>query len=83
MLDEPSSALDPIAEYQLNKTMLQAAEGKSVVFISHRLSTTRHANRIYMMEKGRIIEEGTHEELIRLKGKYAAMWKAQAGKYTG
>ena len=83
VLDEPSSALDPIAEYQLNKTMLQAAEGKSVVFISHRLSTTRHANRIYMMEKGRIIEEGTHEELIRLKGKYAAMWKAQAGKYTG
>ncbi|NLO39215.1 MAG: ABC transporter ATP-binding protein [Ruminiclostridium sp.] len=55
ILDEPSSALDPIAEYQLNKTMLQAAEGKSVVFISHRLSTTRHANRIYMMEHGRKI----------------------------
>jgi ATP-binding cassette subfamily B protein len=82
VLDEPSSALDPIAEYQLNKTMLQAAEGKSVVFISHRLSTTRHANRIYMMEHGRIIEEGTHEELVGLKGKYAAMWKAQAGKYV-
>lgn len=82
VLDEPSSALDPIAEYQLNKTMLQAAEGKSVVFISHRLSTTRHANHIYMMEQGRIIEEGTHEELVRLKGKYAAMWKAQAGKYV-
>jgi ATP-binding cassette subfamily B protein len=82
VLDEPSSALDPIAEYQLNKTMLQAAEGKSVVFISHRLSTTRHANHIYMMENGRIIEEGTHEELVGLKGKYAAMWKAQAGKYV-
>lgn len=81
VLDEPSSALDPIAEYQLNKTMLQAAEGKSVVFISHRLSTTRHANRIFMMEQGRVIEEGDHEELVRLKGKYAAMWKAQAGKY--
>ncbi len=82
VLDEPSSALDPIAEYQLNKTMLQAAEGKSVVFISHRLSTTRHANRIFMMEQGKVIEEGDHEELIGLKGKYAAMWKAQAGKYV-
>lgn len=81
VLDEPSSALDPIAEYQLNKTMLQAAQGKSVVFISHRLSTTRHANRIYMMENGRIIEEGTHEELVKLGGKYSAMWKAQAGRY--
>jgi len=81
ILDEPSSALDPIAEYQLNKTMLQAAEGKSVVFISHRLSTTRHADRIYMMENGRVIEEGNHDELLRLKGKYAAMWKAQAGRY--
>lgn len=82
VLDEPSSALDPIAEYQLNKTMLQAAEGKSVVFISHRLSTTRHANRIFMMEQGKVIEAGDHEELIGLKGKYAAMWKAQAGKYV-
>ncbi len=81
VLDEPSSALDPIAEYQLNKTMLQAAQGKSVVFISHRLSTTRHANRIYMMEHGRIIEEGTHEELVKLEGKYSAMWRAQAGRY--
>lgn len=81
VLDEPSSALDPIAEYQLNKAMLQAARGKSVIFISHRLSTTRHANRIYMMEHGRIIEEGTHDKLIKLGGKYAAMWKAQAGKY--
>lgn len=82
VLDEPSSALDPIAEYQLNQTMLQAAEGKSVVFISHRLSTTRHADRIYMMEQGRIIEEGSHDEMVRLKGKYAAMWKAQAGRYV-
>ena len=82
ILDEPSSALDPIAEYQLNKTMLQAAEGKSVVFISHRLSTTRHADRILMMENGRVIEEGNHDELIRLQGKYAAMWKAQAGIFN-
>ena len=82
ILDEPSSALDPIAEYQLNEAMLQTVDNKSVIFISHRLSTTRNADRIIMLEQGRIIEEGTHEELIRLQQKYADMWKAQAGKYV-
>lgn len=82
ILDEPSSALDPIAEYQLNETMLQAAAHKTVIFISHRLSTTRNADHIFMLEKGRIIEEGDHEDLLKLHGKYAAMWKAQAGKYV-
>lgn len=81
ILDEPSSALDPIAEYQLNKTMLEAAANKTVIFISHRLSTTRHADKIFMLEKGRIIEEGTHEELLRQQDKYARMWKVQAGRY--
>ncbi len=56
ILDEPSSALDPIAEYHLNNSMLTAAENKSVVFISHRLSTTRIADHIYMLENGRITE---------------------------
>lgn len=81
ILDEPSSALDPIAEYHLNHSMLTAAEHKSVVFISHRLSTTRIADRIYMLEKGRIIEEGSHAELLERKGKYAEMWRVQAGQY--
>ena len=81
ILDEPSSALDPIAEYHLNHSMLTAAENKSVVFISHRLSTTRIADRIYMLENGRIIEEGSHSELLELGGKYANMWKVQAGQY--
>lgn len=81
ILDEPSSALDPIAEYHLNHSMLTAAENKSVVFISHRLSATRLADRIYMLEKGRIIEEGSHEELLGFGGKYAQMWRAQAGQY--
>lgn len=81
ILDEPSSALDPIAEYHLNHSMLTAAENKSVVFISHRLSTTRIADRIYMLEKGRIIEEGNHAELLSLGGKYAQMWRVQAGQY--
>ncbi len=81
ILDEPSSALDPIAEYHLNHSMLTAAENKSVVFISHRLSTTRIADRIYMLENGSIIEEGSHSELLDLGGKYAEMWRVQAGQY--
>ncbi len=81
ILDEPSSALDPIAEYQLNQSMLEAAANKTVVFISHRLSTTRLADKIFMLENGRIIEEGSHDELLRLNGKYAEMWRVQAGQY--
>lgn len=82
IMDEPSSALDPIAEYNLNKAMHEAALHKTVFYISHRLSTTRDADRILMLENGRIIEEGTHEELLGRNGKYAEMWYAQAGKYT-
>ncbi len=82
ILDEPSANLDPISEYELNKTMMQASEEKTVIFISHRLSTTRHADRIFMMEKGRIIESGSHEELMSMNGKYAEMFRLQAEKYN-
>ena len=82
IMDEPSSALDPIAEYELNKAMETAAKGKTVFYISHRLSTTRDADRIIMLERGRIIEEGTHAQLLASNGKYAEMWNAQAGKYN-
>ena len=82
IMDEPSSALDPIAEYELNKAMETAAKGKTVFYISHRLSTTRDADRIIMLERGRIIEEGTHAQLLARQGKYAEMWNAQAGKYN-
>lgn len=58
ILDEPSSALDPISEYELNQTMMSAAFDKTVIFISHRLSTTRMADVIYMLENGEIIEQG-------------------------
>lgn len=81
ILDEPSSALDPIAEYQLNHAMLEATGDKTVIFISHRLSTTRIADRIIMLENGKIVEQGSHEELLAMKGKYAQMWKLQAGAY--
>ena len=82
ILDEPSSALDPIAEYQLNHAMLGATGDKTVIFISHRLSTTRIADHIFMLENGRIVEEGNHEQLLAMNGKYADMWKAQAGAYV-
>ena len=81
VMDEPSSALDPIAEYELNKAMESAAEGKTVFYISHRLSTTRDADRIILLENGRIAEEGTHDELLAGNGRYAEMWRVQAGRY--
>lgn len=81
-LDEPSSALDPLAEYRLNKAMKEVAKEKTVLSISHRLSTTRDADYIYVMEQGRVMEQGTHEELVSRKGVYAAMWEVQAGRYA-
>lgn len=82
ILDEPSANLDPVAEYALNQSMTKAANDKTVLFISHRLSTTIMADEIYMLEKGEIIEHGSHEELMRLDGKYAYMFKLQAEKYN-
>ena len=81
ILDEPSSALDPISEYKLNQTMLTLSEHKTVIFISHRLSTTCMADRIIMLENGEIIEEGSHDELMNMNGKYAEMFNKQAEKY--
>ncbi len=81
ILDEPSANLDPIAEYNLNQAMIEAADNKTVIFISHRLSTTVNADRIYVMENGEIIESGSHEELMKLGGTYAYMFNLQAEKY--
>lgn len=81
ILDEPSSALDPISEYQLNQAMLDAARDKTVIFISHRLSSTVMADRIYMLEQGRIVETGSHRELMEQGGRYAQMFRMQAEKY--
>ena len=81
ILDEPSSALDPNAEYELNRALYEYAEDKTVIFISHRLSTTRHADRIYMFDGGRLIEAGSHDELMAQNGKYAYMFNLQAENY--
>lgn len=81
ILDEPSANLDPIAEYNLNQAMIEAAQNKTVIFISHRLSTTVNADKIYVMENGEIIESGSHEELMAKNGTYAYMFNLQAEKY--
>lgn len=81
ILDEPSSALDPLAEYKLNTNMMNKVKDASIIFISHRLSTTRDADRIYLFENGRIVEEGKHQELMDMGGHYAAMFEKQAHYY--
>lgn len=81
IMDEPSANLDPVAEYNLNKSMAEIAKDKTVIFISHRLSTTRHADKIYVMEHGEIVESGSHDELMSKNGKYAYMFNLQAEKY--
>lgn len=81
ILDEPSSALDPLAEYDINQKILSLAAEKTVIFISHRLSTVRMADMIYMMDSGEVVESGTHDELMKLDGKYAEMFRKQAENY--
>jgi ABC-type transporter Mla maintaining outer membrane lipid asymmetry ATPase subunit MlaF len=61
--------------------VLEAAVNKTVVFISHRLSTTHLADKIFMLENGEIIEAGSHDKLLKMNGKYAEMWRVQAGQY--
>lgn len=83
ILDEPSSALDPIAEYTMFENMMKATEGRSVIFISHRLSSAVLADRVILMDNGTIAEMGTHSELLHKNGKYAAMFRKQAENYLG
>ena len=82
ILDEPTSALDPIAEQEMYNNMFAACEGKTVIFISHRLSSATMADRVYLFEHGQIAEQGTHRELLELNGKYADMWHKQADTYV-
>ncbi len=81
IMDEPSSALDPIAEYKMYEAMMKACHDKSVVYISHRLSSAVLADRVYLLENGEIAEAGTHAELVELNGKYAEMWRCQSEQY--
>lgn len=81
IFDEPSSALDPIAEFELFQNIMKEGENHTMLFISHRLSSVKNCDKVFMLEKGHLIEEGTHQELLTANGSYAQMYKKQAMNY--
>lgn len=81
IFDEPSSALDPIAEYELFQNIMKEGSDHTMLFISHRLSSVKNCDKVFMLEKGHLIEEGAHDELIAANGSYAQMYKKQAMNY--
>lgn len=81
VLDEPTSSLDPISERNINKLIMEKSQDKAMIIIAHRLSTVVDADRIILIEYGKIIEEGTHHELMAIKGKYYEMFSTQGLLY--
>ena len=82
ILDEPTAALDPRSEYDLYCRFNELVEGKTAIYISHRLSSTRFCDHIAVFEKGRIIEYGTHDQLVNQDGIYAELYGKQAQFYA-
>ena len=81
VFDEPSSALDPIAEYELYNDIMKESKGHITLFISHRLSSVKDADMVFMLENGQVIEQGSHEALMQTHGKYCEMFTKQAQNY--
>jgi ATP-binding cassette subfamily B protein len=81
ILDEPTAALDARAEYEVFQRFSELTKGKSAVLISHRFSTVRMADRILVLEKGELVEIGSHEELLEKNGRYAELFHLQAMGY--
>ena len=81
ILDEPTAALDPRAEHELFERIRALLQGRTVLLISHRFSSVRNADRIYVLQDGRVTEAGTHEELMDLDGHYAELFQLQAAAY--
>jgi subfamily B ATP-binding cassette protein HlyB/CyaB len=79
VFDEATSALDYESEYAIQTNMREICRGRTVMIIAHRLSTVRHADRIITIERGQIVEDGTHHELLHRGGRYAALYRIQAG----
>ena len=78
-LDEPTSMLDPINEAAINETFIELADGRTVILVSHRLATSRDFDKILVLDKGKLIEEGNHHELMAMGGFYRTMWDKQNG----
>ena len=81
ILDEPTAALDARSEAEVFQRFTELTEGKMAVLISHRFSTVRMVDRIVVLEGGRLVEEGTHDELVHLGARYASMFELQAASY--
>jgi ATP-binding cassette subfamily B protein len=79
ILDEATSALDPVSEAAINETLRRVAVGRTVITVTHRLSTVTHADRIFVLDHGRVVERGRHEELLTAGGLYAHLWRKQTG----
>ena len=83
ILDEPSSALDPIAEYKMYENLIEVTKNKTVIYISHRLSSAVLSDRIFVLGNGTILESGSHSELMAQNGEYSKMFTLQASSYKG
>ncbi len=81
ILDEPTASIDAVSEAKIFDNVYKFMKGKTVIIISHRFSTVRNADRILVLDKGKVIEEGTHEQLMKMDGKYAHAFKLQAKGY--
>jgi subfamily B ATP-binding cassette protein HlyB/CyaB len=79
IFDEATSALDYESERIIQENMRSICQGRTVLIIAHRLSTVRHADRIITIEAGEVVEDGTHDELLKQDGRYARLFKVQAG----
>ena len=82
IMDEPTSALDPVAEYEIYQRFDQMVEGKTSIYISHRMSSCRFCDNIIVFDEGKIIEQGSHDKLMSNKGLYSELWNAQAQYYA-
>ena len=79
ILDEATAAVDNDTEAAIQRSLMHITANRTTLMIAHRLSTVRHADRIIVMDNGRIVEDGTHEQLLRQSGVYADLWRVQAG----
>jgi ABC-type transport system involved in cytochrome bd biosynthesis fused ATPase/permease subunit len=82
VLDEATASVDNETEAAIQRSIQNVALGRSVILIAHRLSTVRNAKQIYVIDDGRVLEKGTHEELLETNGLYASLWRVQTGSQS-